>query len=816
MTTSSWSQAEANARAGLRSNDKGQLLRWAVYVGLMLLFFAQLLLGSRQLSLTADEPPRIVRGYTYLSSDDFWLVPIFKHPPLFEAWAALPLRLRSDAPDPAATPYWREHGAQYILSMWPRLGSVAQLELAARVPVMLAATVLLALVIRWARDWAGFWGGTIAAVLMVWDPAMIAHSQLATTDLGITLLVFASVYTFQRLAGRPAWPGVAVTGVLTGLTLATKHSGVLILPTLGILALLAWARQALAEARTVRSHLPQLLSWFGRLAAIYAIGFVVLWAVYRFEIEWQSSFPWLLPMPSHIRSVLALFVDRPRLAFLRGQLSDRGWWWYFPYAFAVKTPLPLMAAVGFGLCQGARRGWKGWLTDSPLWLFPLLYGLMALTTSIQIGYRHLLPMLPFLYVMAARAIAQVCVSRRRIGRWAAMALAAWYVVGTWWAYPYTLAYFNELVGGPSNGYRHLVDSNVDWGQSFKALADYVERERIDGVHLSYWTWVDPAEYGLDYRPLPPVPGTDEDAFPAFAPPSGTYALSATTLQGLFVRDTELYDWFRHRQPVAQPGYGMLVYQVESPVVPFTWAAQCTSPIAPLPVDELAHGFGDQAQRVAYFDCTQAWLYPEGGRSGGWFVLHEEATEPDDWFGGRLSEARLSYTRPKSAELPAFLIYEWSPEPLRGLESTASVPSHPAVPTGGRFVDVPVAFDGPLALLGYRVARPDAHLIELETWWEVRNAPDRPCSLIGHLVAADGSAVVVADGLGISFTELHAGDRFVQRHQFPLGEELVTSGGQFWLQTGGYWLDTMARWPVLTEDGSIGNRVVLTEVTLSER
>jgi 4-amino-4-deoxy-L-arabinose transferase-like glycosyltransferase len=790
-------------------------VRWALCVGLILLFFAQLLLGSRQLSLTADEPPRIVRGYTYLSSDDFWLVPIFKHPPLFEAWAALPLWLRPDPPDPVGMPYWREHGALYIQTMWPRLGSVAQLELAARVPVMLAATVLLALVIRWASEWAGFWGGTIAALLMIWDPAMIAHSQLATTDLGITLFVFASVYAFHRLASRPAWHGVLVTGVLTGLTLATKHSGVLILPTLGILALTAWARRALAGSGTSHSHLRQLAGWLGRLAAMFAIGFAVLWAVYRFEIERQSGFPWLVPMPSHVRSVLALFVDRPRLAFLRGQLSDRGWWWYFPYAFAIKTPLPLIAAVGFGLYRGACRGWKGWLTDTPLWLFPLLYGLMALRTSIQIGYRHLLPMLPFLYVMAARAIAQVPVSWRRTGRWAALALAAWYVVGTWSAYPYTLAYFNELVGGPSNGYRHLVDSNVDWGQSFKALADYIERERIARVRLSYWTWVDPAEYGLHYWPLPPVPGTDEEQFAAFAPPPGAYALSATTLQGLFVRNTELYDWFRHRQPVAQPGYGVLVYQVEPAAVPFTWAAQCTSPIVPLPADEIARGFGDQVRRVAYFDCTQAWLYPEGGRSGGWFVLHEEAPGPEDWFSARLLEMHLSYARPKSAELPAFSIYEWSPGSVRGLQSTASVPPDPAAPTGGLSVAMPVAFDGPLALLGYRVTQQDERMIELETWWEVQHTPDRPCSLIGHLVAADGSAVVVADGLGIPVTELHAGDQIVQLHRFRLSEGLVVSGGPYWLQTGGYWLDTMARWPVLTEDGPIGDRVVLTEVTLSE-
>ena len=85
-----------------------------------------------------------------------------------------------------------------------------------------------------------------------------------------------------------------------------------------------------------------------------------------------------------------------------------------------------------------------------------------------------------------------------------MVLVAWYVLGTLWVYPYSLAYFNELVGGAANGYRHVVDSNVDWGHSFKALAWYMQREEIAEVRLSYWTWVDPAWYGVRYTPLPPA------------------------------------------------------------------------------------------------------------------------------------------------------------------------------------------------------------------------------------------------------------------------------------------------------------------------
>ncbi len=93
--------------------------------------------GARHLSLTADEPAHIVRGYVALTSGDFWMVPLLGHPPLIEEWAALPLVVQPERPDPSITSHWREHAALYIQALLPELGSVTQLEILTRVPIML-------------------------------------------------------------------------------------------------------------------------------------------------------------------------------------------------------------------------------------------------------------------------------------------------------------------------------------------------------------------------------------------------------------------------------------------------------------------------------------------------------------------------------------------------------------------------------------------------------------------------------------------------------------------------------------------------------
>jgi hypothetical protein len=445
---------------------------------------------------------------------------------------------------------------------------------------------------------------------------------------------------------------------------------------------------------------------------------------------------------------------------------------------------------------------RRWGHDLAFWAFPALYLAVAVRSGMNIGYRHLLPLFPFLYTAIGSAHQENRASNFQLPAsnfqlpapsihppsrcsWdlrkskILLPLLAWLILGTLRVYPFGLAYFNELAGGPRNGYHYLVDSNSDWGQSFKALKRYMDREGIESVRLSYYTWIDPAAYGVQYRPLPPAPAAPPTFERRFDPAPGVYAISATPLQGVMLAQPEAYDSFRHREPVAQPGYGLLVYEVPPRAVEPGWVAQCAAPAAPLTAKAIAEGFGREDLRQMAFDCARGWIYPGG--APGWFALPLGVARSDDPFvAARLDGARLSYEQGVPRALPPFALYE----------QPAAAPAPAAQPE--------TPFDlGALAWLGYEITPPTRRerRVELTTWWRVDAVPARPLSLMLHLVGPGGQPVLVADGLAVPREAWQAGDVIVQRHTLELPADAPP--GAYTPLTGVYWLETLARWTVET-------------------
>ena len=88
-------------------------------------------------------------------------------------------------------------------------------------------------------------------------------------------------------------------------------------------------------------------------------------------------------------------------------------------------------------------------------------------------------------------------------------------------------------------------------------------------------------------------------------------------------------------------------------------------------------------------------------------------------------------------------------------------------------------------------------------------PGRPLSLMAHLLGSDGIPITVGDGLGVPIDQWRPGDVIVQRHRLQVPEE--TPGGEYMLQAGAYWLDTMERWRAWDEQGNASDRLKLTAV-----
>ena len=323
----------------------------------------------------------------------------------------------------------------------------------------------------------------------------------------------------------------------------------------------------------------------------------------------------------------------------------------------------------------------------------------------------------------------------------------------------------------------------------------MKSQMIPWTYLSYYTWIDPAVYDIKYRPLPPE-AVGEHFPDRFNPRPGVYTLSATTLQGIMVPDPNVYDWFRHREPTAQPGYGLLVYNIEPETVAPQWIAQCTLPVSPLKETDISSGFGNEKFRIIYYDCSETWVYPAAGSVPGWYILHGDILNLHDSFiDGFLSYSAMSYQQRAPGQLPAFAIFKQSENELP--------PSLPVQAVFGQ---------DKLTLSGYSLSTPTpepGQTIEVDSWWSVSSIPDRPLSLMMHLTDAQSGTVVVGDGLGLPVTEWQEGDIIVQRHRITLPENIKDA--VYEVKLGVYWLDTLERWEVTTQLPSQDNAITITQI-----
>ncbi len=771
--------------------------------GLLLVVFAQVVLSARDTSITLDEPLHVTSGYACLTTGDYRLVE--EHPPLLKMLQAAPLLLAQPRlPDPRNVPGWDDANlivaAQHVVVPYR---PIEPLVFAARVPTMLVGVLLAALVYRWAADAFGSRAGLLALVLYAFDPNILAHAGVAATDLGAACAIFASTYTFWRWIRQksgPSWRRCLVAAVVLGLALGVKSTVLMLLPIFGLFVLMGrppW--------RSLSPYLWQALAAGG-------VAFVVLWALYRFEFGVVPGWSFPIPAPSHFLPLLKLqeHMRAGHSAFLMGQNYHHGVWYYFPVAFALKTPpltLGLFFLTALGLA-GRRVRTAGWRGEAALLALPLLYFGISLTSGINIGYRHLLPVLPFLFVWVSR-LASLWTRVSRGWRWMGRVAVLGYVGVTLALFPWYLAYFNSFAGGIDGGYRYLTDSNLDWGQTWKALKQYVDEHNITEFGLSQYTINDPRAYGLDYAPLPPWPDAPPVLSRRFDPTPGVYAISATTLQGVVVADSEMFDYFRRIEPVARVGHAMFVYQVD--VHPPTgWVAQCTTPVAPLPSDALLEGLGRDDLRLAYFDCRTSWLYPSGS---GWYVLARDAAGLE-MSATHIQRARLAYEQTRTGFVPPFVVYEWfGQDPLEELSSSQAyaAPSNwpPAqAETAGVTLTPPVKVGSEIEFLGHTVTQDT-----VQTYWRVTQTPAQPLSLMAHLLDANGVPVAVGDGLGVPIDQWRPGDVIVQRHEIAAPPDAAP--GTYWLQTGAYTLPDVERLPILQNGAVVGDRLLVGQIVVGD-
>ncbi len=734
---------------------------------LLLAFFAQGMAHIRHASITFDEGPHLATGYATLRTGDLRLQPVHIHPPLANVLAAAPLLLQDDLPDPRQIDGWEIASLSAVTDtvVW-QYPHPARLAVAGRLPILWLGLLLGALLLRWARELGGRRAGLLALALCAFDPNVIAHGTLITTDMAATLLMVATLYVANRQINKPAtsqggetgrqelwgWAGV---GVLLGLAQLAKVSALMLIPIVGVMFLVAGRRSGAKD-------------WIRKGLGLLIPAGLVLWAGYGFEVGWIPGFPLPLPAATHARIYLSLreHYELGHATFLLRRVSSHGWWWYFPVAFLLKTPLPVLIlsalALVYGVSSVLRQKRASLIlalhSRLPLLLFPLLYAASTLFSTVNIGYRHLLPLLPFLYlgigVAGNDSLALERPSRRDGPTYF---LVVWLALGTLIIAPDYLAFFNLLAGGPAGGYRHLVDSNLDWGQNLWELRAWLEAESVDHVYYAHYSPARPAVYGIEADFLPPDPRAV--AFTPWEPTPGVYALGATVLQGPYAPDINTYAWFRSRDPEARLGHALFVYRVEARA-PYGYVAVCASPLPTLEPQVIQQAAGDATLRVIRYDCTESTVYAPD--LPGAYTLYRLASAPPPPLATRRAES-----------------------------------------------------EGPFAFLGYELEQTEAtagETLTLRTHWRVEAVPPRPLSLMAHPVGADGVPIAVGDGLGVPLDQLQPGDVVVQQHPFTIPEE--TPPGSYAINIGAYWLESLERWTWQTPGGETPDQVTLLSIQVS--
>jgi hypothetical protein len=580
---------EGNARA-VHTGGEGwmqglslRVNRWAraLCVGALLCVLAlQLVHVARATSSSWDEAHHLFDGYTIWKFDDYRLNP--EVPPFIKLTAALPLlHMQLNVPPNQGRTNQTEaflDGKEFVFG-----NGGDRVLFPARMMCAGFALALGLLIYFAAEEMFGFVAGLFALALFVFDPNVLANGAMVTTDVGAACCFMAAMYSFYRYCRKPGWARLMVSGIALGVALSAKYTGIFLVP---MLLLVVALEGVLARDWRV------LWRRVGALAALGLMAWVVVWSFYGFRYKAApvgkelnpALAPYLAQMHDQRDARMLRVMAKVRVlpegyiwglentketefddpSYFWGKVYRHGNWEYFPVAFLIKSTLALLILLclvplvwRWGLRVRARE--MGFL------LVPVVvYFVISMSSDMDIGMRHLLPVYPFLYVLVGAA-AMVLLDRDVRWGFVLAGLLGWQVVTSVRVSPAYMAYGNEAWGGPAKVDRYLGDANTDWGQQLKAVKAYLDERHIANCWFAYFPdgSIDPEDYGVHCKRLPTADLLYWLDVPVTTPPviSGTVLISAGDLEGIEFGDGQLnpYDQFWRVKPTAVIQHSVYVF-----------------------------------------------------------------------------------------------------------------------------------------------------------------------------------------------------------------------------------------------------------------
>lgn len=620
-----------------------------IAIAILVFFFGINLVVSNQEATTMDERAHIPSAYSYVRYGDMRLNP--EHPPLLKDLAGLPLLTFQPKFPVESEEWRNGINAQWILGqkfiscLVPEeaCNDADQITFWSRVPIVLVAVLLGIFIFVWTRALAGSLAALFALTLYAFDPNIIAHSHFVTTDIGIAAFLFFSFYFFVRFLQEPTRRNIIVSGIWLALANLAKFSAVLLFPIFGLFVLLyalSIAKPSQETLSTFVFKLKQIWIYGYKFTLSVLLCFAIIWVYYyphtmnmpgvklvevagvMFPDKQLGPFakqfiaathenPILKPYSAYFLGVFMVFgrVAGGNTYYFLGHVSNQASPWYFPIVFILKSTLPFLFLLVSTTLYSLYRIGKSFRDEQVTSLkklgvflgeslkrktpqfvgvfFVLFYSFVSITGNLNIGFRHLFPILPFLFMFIAKTVFDI-VKRQtnpvaKKVAYSIVGIFTFFVVATpFISYPHFVSYFNGAFGGHQNGYIYVTDSNYDWGQDLKRLHTFVESHNrcasgqaergddcsvatglpaIDKIRIDYFGGATP-EYYFGDKMIP---------WHAYTPREpGWYAISIGFMQENVTvypgYKADSYDWLvDHFEPVIRTGDSIFVYYV--PEVP---------------------------------------------------------------------------------------------------------------------------------------------------------------------------------------------------------------------------------------------------------
>lgn len=555
-----------------------------------------------------DEIPHIGAGYSYIAKGDHRLNP--EHPPLAKDLAGVSLKIFGIKDQTAfddkswqqdVNGQW-EFGRKLIFNSGNDATRVSRF---AKMPMLIFFIISAIIIFAWAKQISGYFAALMALFLFAFSPTVIAHARFVTTDVPALFGVLLSSYFFVHYLKNQTRKNLILAGIALGIAELTKFSLFLLVPFFIVVGVI-YAILSSSKLKTFNT-----LYAIRNTVIIIVIGYIfVVWPVYilhtwNYPPELQHSHTQNLLGSYGNRSIaetVIYFSDKPIIrglaeyglgllmvtqrsiggntTYFMGEVRNWAWPEYFPIVYFLKEPLAFWGLLALAILSIASkfsifnfqfskiRDWSKNNFDKFFMLaWIALYWFVSIRSNLNIGVRHLMPVYGFTFILLSGQLVKIKNSlsdKKKLYTFYFIlsTLLGWYLYENLSVYPYYLTYFNQVAGGPSGGYRYVVDSNLDWGQDLKRLADWAKENNIKKINFDYFGWADQSYYlGDNFNWISAGRYKNTDDFLKENPEGGHIAVSASYYMGSREKPETSYAWLDDYKPITIIGNSIFVWYI---------------------------------------------------------------------------------------------------------------------------------------------------------------------------------------------------------------------------------------------------------------